>query len=96
MKLRPTEDKVVLKVIEQTNTTASGFVLPDSAKEKSQQAEVVAVGPGKLTDDGKRLEMEFAVGDIVVFTQYGGAEITLNGEKFLLVRSAEILAIVEK
>lgn len=95
MKLKPLGDKVVVEVIEEPQTTASGIVLPDSAKEKSQRGKVVAVGSGKLLDDGTRVALEVKVGDTVVFAKYGGTEIDLEGKDYMILSERDIHAIVE-
>lgn len=91
MKLVPLEDRVVVKVVEEEEKTASGIVLPDTAKEKPQKAKVLAVGPGRY--DGKHLiPVEIEVGDVVIFSKYGGTEIKVNGEEVLVLRASDILA----
>ncbi len=95
MKLKPLGDKVVVEVIDEPQTTASGIVLPDSAKEKSQRGKVVAIGSGKLLDDGQRVALEVAVGDTVVFAKYGGTEIDLDGKDLMILSERDIHAIVE-
>jgi chaperonin GroES len=92
--LKPLGDKVVLKVKEEEATTASGIVLPGTAKEKSQQGEVVAVGSGEVVD-GKKVELEVKTGDTVVFSKYSGTELKVDGVEYLIVRQSDILAIVE-
>ncbi|HAE62434.1 MAG TPA: co-chaperone GroES [Eubacteriaceae bacterium] len=92
--LKPLGDRVVLKVKEEEATTASGIVLPGSAKEKPQEGEVVAVGSGEVLD-GKKVALEVKVGDKVVFSKYSGTEIKVDGEEYLIVRQNDILAIVE-
>ncbi|MBF7096619.1 co-chaperone GroES [Alkalibacter mobilis] len=92
--LKPLGDRVVLKVKEEEATTASGIVLPGSAKEKPQEGEVVAVGSGEVVD-GKKIELEVKVGDKVVFSKYSGTEIKVDAEEYLIVRQSDILAIVE-
>lgn len=95
-KLRPLADKVVLRPSKEAEKTKSGIVLPATAsKEKPEQGEVVAVGPGKLTDEGKVVPMSIKVGDTVVFQKYGPTEVELNNEDFLVVSESDILAIVE-
>ena len=96
MKLKPLGDKVVVEVIDEPQTTASGIVLPDSAKEKSQRGKVVAVGSGKLLDDGTRVALEVKVGDTVVFAKYGGTEIDLDGKDLMILSERDIHAVVEK
>ena len=95
MSLKPLGDKVVVEVMDEPQTTASGIVLPDSAKEKSQRGKVVAVGSGKLLDDGKRVAPEVNVGDTVVFAKYGGTEITIEVKDLMILSERDIHAIVE-
>ena len=94
MKLRPLADRVVIKSVEAVETTKSGIVLPGSAKEKPQMAEVVAVGPGGLVD-GKEINMLVKEGDKVTYSEYAGTKVKLDGEEVIIVRQADILAIVE-
>jgi len=94
MNLKPLGDKVVVEVIDEPQTTASGIVLPDSAKEKSQRGKVVAIGSGKLLDDGKRVALEVKVGDTVLFAKYGGTEIDLDGKDLMILSERDIHAIV--
>ncbi|MBQ9544050.1 MAG: co-chaperone GroES [Clostridia bacterium] len=94
MKLVPLGDRVVLKELEAEETTASGIVLPGQAKEKPQQAEVVAVGPGGVID-GKEVKMEVAVGDQVIYSKYAGTDVKLGEEEFIVVRQSDILAVVK-
>ncbi|NLP37134.1 MAG: co-chaperone GroES [Firmicutes bacterium] len=91
MKIQPLGDRVVIKPIEAEEKTASGIVLPDKAKEKPQEGEVVAVGNGRILDNGTRLEMDVAVGDRVLFSKYAGTEIKLEGEEYLIMRQDDIL-----
>jgi chaperonin GroES len=92
MNLQPLEDRIVVRVSEAEETTVSGLVIPDSAKEKPQQGEVLAVGPGRVGDDNERVPMEIAVGDVVVYSKYGGTEITVDGEDLLILSSRDVLA----
>ncbi|MBO7665393.1 MAG: co-chaperone GroES [Aeriscardovia sp.] len=92
--LKPLEDKVIIKQAPAETTTASGLVIPDSAKEKPQQGEVLAVGPGKMDDKGDRLPMDVKVGDKVLFSKYGGTELHYQGEDYLIVAARDILAIL--
>ncbi len=94
MKLVPLGDKIVLKQLEAEETTKSGIVLPGQAKEKPQEAEVIAVGPGG-TIDGKEVTMQVSVGDKVIYSKYAGTEVELDGEEFMIVKQSDILAIVE-
>lgn len=95
MKLKPLGDRVVVKPIEQEETTAGGIVLPDTAKEKPQHGEVLAIGNGKLLDNGERVALDVKVGDKVLYAKYGGTEIKLDGDTYLIMRESDILAISE-
>lgn len=95
MKLKPLGDKIVVKPIEKEEKTKSGIVLPDTAKEKPQEGEVVAVGPGKY-EKGERAPMDLKVGDRVIYSKYGGTEVKIEGEEYLILSQSEVLAIVEK
>lgn len=92
--ITPLEDRIVIRQAEAEQTTASGLVLVDSAKEKPQQGEVLAVGPGRVDDSGNRIEMEVSVGDIVIYSRYGGTEVTLDGEDYLILSARDVLAKV--
>jgi len=94
-KLKPLGDRLVVKPQEQEETTSSGLVLPETAKEKPQQGVVVAIGPGRRDDDGKRIEMDVAVDDTVLYAKYGGTEIKIDGEKVLILKESDVLAILE-
>lgn len=94
MKLVPLGDRVVLKEMEAEDKTASGIILPDTAKEKPQQAEIVAVGPGGIVD-GKEVKMEVKVGQKVIYSKYAGTEVKLGDDKYTIVRQSDILAAVE-
>ncbi len=97
MQLRPLYDRLVVKRIEEEEEkTPGGIVIPDSAKEKPQQGEVIAVGKGKLLDDGKLVPLEVKKGDRILFGKYSGNEIKMNGEEYLILREDEVLAILEK
>ncbi|MEJ2046963.1 MAG: co-chaperone GroES [Dehalococcoidia bacterium] len=91
-KLKPLADRVVVKPIERETVSRGGIVLPDTAKEKPQEGKVVAVGEGRLSDDGKRLPMDVKVGDIVIYAKYGGTEIKINDEELVILRESDILA----
>ena len=92
IKLQPLADRLVVKPIEKEEVTKGGIVLPDTAKEKPQEGKVLAVGPGRLTDDGKRLAMDVGVGDIVIYAKYGGTEIKIDDEELVILRESDILA----
>ncbi len=96
MKLQPLADRVVVKALDREEKTKSGIVLPDTAKEKPQEGEVLAVGPGKVGDDGKRISLEVKVSDRVVYSKYGGTEVKIDGVEYLILKESDILAIVNK
>ena len=91
-KLQPLADRVLVKPVEKEEKTKSGIYLPDTAKEKPQEGEIMAVGPGKLTDDGKRIPMDLKVGDRVIYAKYGGTEIKVDDEDLIILRESDILA----
>jgi chaperonin GroES len=91
-KLQPLADRVLVKPIEKEERTKSGIYLPDTAKEKPQEGEVLAVGPGKMSDDGKRVPLDVKVGDRVIYAKYGGTEIKVDDEDLMILREADILA----
>lgn len=91
-KLQPLGDRVVVKATEREEVTKGGIVLPDTVKEKPQEGEVIAVGPGKLTDDGKRIPMDVKVKDTVIYAKYAGTEFKLNEEELIILRESDILA----
>ncbi|UYG17129.1 co-chaperone GroES [Brachybacterium huguangmaarense] len=93
--IKPLEDRVVIKPTEAEQTTASGLVIPDTAKEKPQEGEVVAVGEGRFDDKGQRIPLDVKVGDKVVFSKYGGTELKYGGDEFLILGSRDILAVIE-
>jgi len=92
IKLEPLADRLVVKPIEKEEVTKGGIVLPDTVKEKPQEGEVLAVGPGRLSDDGKRIAMDVKVGDIVIYAKYGGTEIKVEDEELIILRESDILA----
>ncbi|ACU84717.1 Heat shock protein 60 family co-chaperone GroES [Brachybacterium faecium] len=92
--IKPLEDRVVVKPLEAEQTTASGLVIPDTAKEKPQEGEVVAVGAGRFNDKGERVPMDVQVGDKVVFSKYGGTELKYGNEEFLVLGTRDILAVI--
>jgi chaperonin GroES len=94
-KIRPLGDKVVVRRLDAETKTKGGIVLPDTAKEKPKQGEVLAIGQGKVTDAGKRSQMQVGVGDRVLFTSYGGTELKLDGEDYLVMGEEDILAVVK-
>ena len=94
IKVKPLADRVVVKALEEAETMRGGLYIPDTAKEKPQQGEVVAVGPGKLSDEGKRIEMELKVGDKVLYGKYSGTEVTVDNEQYLILREGDVLAVV--
>jgi chaperonin GroES len=93
--LKPLDDRVVVQVSEEEETTASGLVIPDTAKEKPTEGQVIAVGPGKF-EDGTRVPMDVKAGDRVIFSKYGGTEVKVKGEEYLILSARDILAIVQK
>ena len=95
MAVKPLEDRIVIKTNEAETTTASGLVIPDTAKEKPQEGTVIAVGPGRF-DDGVRVPMDVKVGDVVLYSKYGGTEIKHSGEDLLVLSARDILAVIEK
>ena len=95
--IKPLEDRIVVKPLDAEQTTASGLVIPDTAKEKPQEGEVLAVGPGRFDDDGdKRIPLDVKVGDTVLYSKYGGTEVKYSGEEFLILSARDVLAIIEK
>jgi len=92
--IKPLEDRVLVQPLEAEQTTASGLVIPDTAKEKPQEGKVVATGPGRTDDNGKRIPMDVADGDIVIFSKYGGTEVKYDGNEYLLLNARDILAKV--
>ena len=92
VKLQPLADRLVVKPIEREEKTKTGIYLPDTAKEKPQEGEVVAVGPGRLSEDGKRIAMDIKVGDRVIYAKYGGTEIKVDDEELVILRESDVLA----
>lgn len=95
MKVRPLHDRVIVKRIEEEETTKGGIIIPDTAKEKPIEGKVVAVGNGKIADDGKKIPLEVKVGDKVLFGKYAGTEIKIDGEEHLIMREDDIVAVVD-
>ena len=94
-KIQPLADRIVVKALEETEQMRGGLYIPDTAKEKPQQGEVVAVGPGKISDEGKRIAPEVKVGDKVLYGKYSGTEVTVADEQYLILRESDVLAIVQ-
>jgi chaperonin GroES len=95
LKLKPLGDRLVVKPIEEEEVTPAGIVLPETAKEKPQKGEVLAIGPGARDEDGERIAMDVSVGDRVLYAKYGGTEIKIDGQKLLILRESDVLAILE-
>jgi len=96
MKIRPLNDRILVKRLEEEETTKGGIIIPDSAKEKPFEGEIIAVGKGKKTEDGKVLKLDVKAGDKVLFSKYAGTEVTIDGVEHLIMREDDILGIVEK
>lgn len=96
MNLRPLGDRVIVKLVEKEEKTASGIVLPDKAKERPQEADVMAVGPGRVMDDGKRTPMDVKAGDRIIISKYAGTEFKSGDQEYLILREDDILAVMEK
>jgi len=94
--IKPLEDRVLVQPLEAETTTASGLVIPDTAKEKPQEGRVLATGPGRIDDKGNRIPLDVAEGDVVIYSKYGGTEVKYAGEEYLLLNARDILAVVSK
>ena len=95
--IKPLEDRILVQTLEAEQTTASGLVIPDTAKEKPQEGRVLAVGPGRFDEDGdKRIPLDIKVNDVVIYSKYGGTEVKYDGQEYLLLSARDVLAIVEK
>ncbi len=94
--IKPLEDRIVVQANEAETTTASGIVIPDTAKEKPQEGTVLAVGPGRVDDAGKRIPLDVTVGDVVLYSKYGGTEIRYAGEDYLVLSARDVLAVIER
>ncbi|WP_062051000.1 co-chaperone GroES [Bacillus sp. JCM 19034] len=92
--LKPLGDRIVIEIVESEEKTASGIVLPDSAKEKPQEGKVVAVGTGRVTDNGERIDLEVSTGDSIIFSKYAGTEVKYEGKEYLILRESDVLAII--
>jgi len=92
--IKPLEDRIVVKAIEAEQTTASGLVIPDTAKEKPQEGEVLATGPGRIDDNGNRVPLDVTVGDKVIYSKYGGTEVKYGGDEYLILSAPDILAVI--
>ena len=94
MKIRPLEDRVVVKPLETEEVKKGGIIIPDTAKEKPQEGEIIAVGPGKISDMGNRVPVEVKKGDRILFGKYSGTEVTIDGKEYLIMRESDILAVL--
>jgi chaperonin GroES len=94
--IKPLEDRILVQANEAETTTASGIVIPDTAKEKPQEGTVLAVGPGRVDDSGKRVPVDVKVGDTVLYSKYGGTEVKYEGEEYLVLSARDVLAVIEK
>lgn len=96
VKFTPLGERLIVRPLEEEQTTSSGIILPDTAKEKPQEGEVVAVGPGRVTDDGARVPMEVQTGDVIIYSKYAGTEYKDDGEEYLILRESDVLAKVNR
>jgi chaperonin GroES len=96
MKIKPLGDRIVVERIEQDTKTAGGIIIPDNAKEKPKQGKVLAVGPGAKDDSGKRIAMDVSVGDIVLFTQWAGNEMKIDGKEYLVMKESDVIGVLEE
>ncbi|MDO5676089.1 MAG: co-chaperone GroES [Propionibacteriaceae bacterium] len=94
--IKPLEDRILIQPLEATTQTASGIYIPDTAKEKPQEGKVIATGPGRIDDNGNRVPLDVAEGDVVIFSKYGGTEVKYDGNEYLLLNARDILAVVSK
>lgn len=92
--IKPLEDRIVVKQLDAEQTTASGLVIPDTAKEKPQEGEVIAIGPGRVDDNGQRVPIDVTVGDKVIYSKYGGTEVKYAGQEYLILSARDVLAVV--
>jgi len=96
MKFKPLKDRLLVKYSDEPEKSSGGIYIPDSAKEKPQKGEVIAVGPGRITDDGKLQKVEIKVGDVVLFEKYSGSKINIENEEYLIIKEDDVLGIIEK
>ena len=96
MKIRPLNDRILVQRLEEEAKTAGGIIIPDSAKEKPAEGKIIAVGPGKLNDSGERVALQVKAGDIVLFSKYGGTDVKIDGESYLIMREDDVLGVIEK
>jgi chaperonin GroES len=96
MKFRPLKDRLLVKYSDEPEKSSGGLYIPDSAKEKPQKGEIIAAGPGRITDDGKLQKMDIKVGDVVLFEKYSGSKINIDNEEYLIIKEDDVLGIVEK
>ena len=96
MKLRPLHDRILVKRVEEETTTKGGIIIPDSAKEKPAEGKVVSVGNGKLDDNGKRIPLDIKKGDRILFSKYGGTDVKVDGEEYLIMREDDVLGVIDK
>jgi chaperonin GroES len=94
--IKPLEDRIVVQTLEAEETTPFGLVIPDTAKEKPQEGKVIAVGPGRIDDNGNRVTLDIKEGDVVLYSKYGGTEVKYSGEEYLVLSARDVLAIIEK
>ena len=96
MKIKPLRDRILIKRLEEEEEKRGGIIIPDTAKEKPQRGEVVAVGPGKLDDDGKRQPVEVKIGEMVLIGKYAGSDVTIDGEEYVIMKEEDIFAVIEE
>lgn len=96
MKLRPLHDRILVKRVEEETTTKGGIIIPDSAKEKPAEGKVISVGSGKVGEDGKRMPMDIKKGDRILFSKYGGTDVKIDGEEYLIMREDDVLGVIDK
>lgn len=94
--IKPLEDRIVIRQVEAEQTTASGLVIPETAKEKPQEGEVVAVGPGRVADNGNRVPVDVAEGDVVIYSKYGGTEVKIGQDEYIVLSARDVLAKIER